>query len=121
MKNLVICSFLLLFFSCSENKNLSPSETAKVVAESFYHGDEATLKKHTTAEGYANLSSIQAMFTEDKDSEAHFKVVDEAMDGEVAWVKYSTAYDPKSGVFKLVQEDGQWKVTHNGPRDKGPF
>ena len=82
MKNLVICSFLLLFFSCSENKNLSPSQTAKVVAESFYHGDEATLKKHTTAEGYANLSSIQGMFTED---------------------------------------NGQWKVTHNEPRDKGPF
>jgi len=121
MKNLVICSLILLFFSCSEKKNLSPSETAKVVAESFYHGDEATLKKFTTSEGYANLSSIQAMFTEDKDSEANFKVVDEVIDGEVAWVKYSTAYDPKPGVFKLVQKDGQWKVTHNGPRDKGPF
>lgn len=121
MKNLVICSFLLLLFSCSENKNLSPSETAKVVAESFYHGDEATLKKHTTAEGYANLSNIQEMFAEDKDSETHFKMMDETMVGEVAWVKYSTAYDPKPGVFKLVQEDGQWKVTHNGPRDKGPF
>ncbi|WP_445733602.1 hypothetical protein [Mariniflexile sp.] len=121
MKKLVICSLILLFLSCSENKNLSPSETAKVVAESFYHGDEATLKKYTTAEGYANLSSIQAMFAEDKDSEANFKVVDEAMDGEVAWVKYSTVYDPKPGIFKLVKENNQWKVTHNGPRDKGPF
>jgi hypothetical protein len=121
MKKIVIYSVILLFFSCSENKNLSPSETAKVVAESFYHGDEATLKKHTTVEGYANLSSIQAMFTEDKNSEVNFKVVDEAMDGEVAWVKYATAYDPKPGVFKLVREDGQWKVTHNGPRDQGPF
>ena len=121
MIKLVICSVVLLFFSCSEKKSLSPSEIAKVVAESFYHGDEATLKKHTTGEGYANLSSIQEMFAEDKDSEAHFKVVDEAMDGEVAWVKYSTAYDPKPGVFKLVQDDGQWKVTHNGPRDRGPF
>lgn len=121
MKKIVIYSVILLFFSCSENKNLSPSEIAKIVAESFYHGDDATLKRHTTAEGYANLSSIQAMFIEDKDSEAHFKVVDEAMDGEVAWVKYATAYDPKPGVFKLVQEDGQWKVTHNGPKDQGPF
>lgn len=121
MKRIFIFSVILLFIFCSQNKNLSPAETAKVVAESFYHGDEATLKKHTTAEGYANLSSIQTMFTEDKDSEADFKVVDEAMDGEVAWVKYSTAYDPKPGVFKLVQEAGQWKVTHNGSRDKGPF
>jgi len=121
MKKIIICSLVVLFISCSENKNPSPSETAKIVAISFYHGDDATLKRHTTAEGYANLSSIQAMFTEDKDSKADFKVVDEAMVGEVAWVKYSTAYDPKPGVFKLVQENGQWKVTHNGPRDKGPF
>lgn len=121
MKNLIFCSLVLFFFSCLENKNLSPSETAKVVAESFYHGDEVTLKKHTTAEGYANLSSIQEMFSEDKDSEAHFKVIDDVLDGEVAWVKYSTTYDPKPGVFKLVKENEQWKVTHNGPRDKGPF
>ena len=48
---------------------MSPSETAKVVAESFYQGDKATLKKHTTADGFANLSSIQDMFAEDKNSE----------------------------------------------------
>lgn len=121
MKNLVIFSIILLVVSCSENKNLSPSETVKIVATSFYHGDAATLKKHTTTEGYANLSSIQEMFSEDEDSEINFKVVEEAMNGEVAWIKYSTAYDPKPGVFKLIKEDGQWKVTHNGPRDKGPF
>ena len=61
------------------------------------------------------------MFNEDKDSEANFKVVDEAIDGEVAWVKYSTSYNPKPGIFKLVQEDDQWKVMYNGPREKGPF
>ncbi len=121
MKRILICTLLISFLSCSENKNLTPSETAKVVAESFYHGDKATLKKHTTAEGYANLSNIQEMFVQDGSSAADFKVVDEAMEGEVAWIKYSTAYDSKPGVFKLVQEDGQWKVTHNGPRDNGPF
>jgi len=121
MKNLVICSLVLLFISCSENKNMSHTETAQIVAESFYQGDKATLKKHTTDDGYANLSSIQDMFVQDKNSESDFKIVDEAMDGEFAWIKYSTAFDPKPGVFKLVQEDGQWKVAHNGPRDKGPF
>ncbi|WP_179343518.1 hypothetical protein [Winogradskyella ursingii] len=121
MKKFVVFSLLLLFISCTGNKNMSPSETAKVVAESFYHSDKATLKNYTTAEGYANLSSIQEMFVEDKNSESDFKVVDEATEGDVAWIKYSTAYDPKPGVFKLVQKDGQWKVTHNGPRDKGPF
>lgn len=39
------------------------------------------------------------MFGEDKNSESNFKIVDEAMDGEFAWVKYSTAYDLKPGVF----------------------
>ncbi|PRX39382.1 hypothetical protein [Salegentibacter salegens] len=121
MKHLVICSLVLLFISCSQNKTLTPTETAKVVAESFYHGDEATLKKHTTAEGYANLSSIQEMFAQEKSSDSNFKIIGEAMDDDVAWVKYSTAYDTKPGVFKLVQEDGKWKVTHNGPRNKGPF
>ncbi len=121
MKRLLICSLVLLFLSCSENKNLSPSETAKIVAQSFYHGNDSNLKKYTTAEGYANLSSIQDMFAQDKNSEAKFKLVDEAMEGETAWIKYSTAYDPKPGIFKLVKENGQWKVTHNGPRDKGPF
>lgn len=82
-----------MFHSCSDNKNLSPSETAKVVTESFYHGDEATLKRHTTLEGCANLSRIQAMFAEVKDSDANLIVVDEAIDGEVAWMKYSTDYD----------------------------
>lgn len=121
MKHIFIFTLLISFLSCSETKNLSASETAKVVAESFYHGDKATLKKHTTAEGYANLSSIQEMFAQDKNSESHFKIVDETMEGDVTWIKYSTAYDTKPGVFKLIQEDGKWKVTHNGPRDKGPF
>ena len=121
MKRLVICSLALLFLSCSQTESLSPSETAKVVAESFYHGDEATLKKHTTAEGYVNLSSIQEVFAQNESSDSNFKIIDEAKDDDVARVKYSTAYDTKPGVFKLVQEDGQWKVTHNEPRDKGPF
>ena len=121
MKRIFIFSVILLFISCSNNSNLSPSETAKVVAESFYHGDKATLKKHTTAEGYSNFVSVQDMFVQEKNSESDYEVIDELTDGDVAWVKYSTAYDPKPGVFKLVQYDGQWKVTQNGPREKAPF
>ncbi|WP_323028450.1 hypothetical protein [Gelidibacter japonicus] len=43
------------------------------------------------------------MFAEDKDSKADSQVIDEASHGEVAWVKYSTTYDSKPVVFKLVQ------------------
>lgn len=121
MKKIAVFSLVVLFLSCAGKQDLSPSETAKIVAESFYHGDKTTLKEYTTASGYANLSSIQEMFTEDKNSESDFKVVDEQKEGDVTWIKYSTSYDPKPGVYKLVKEDGVWKVTHNGPRDKGPF
>jgi len=120
MKNLVICSLLLLFISCSENKNTSPSETAKIVAESFFSKDESDLKKHTTPEGYASLITVQNMLP-NFDKAIEVEILDEAIDGEIAWVKYKTTYDGKSGIFKLVKENNQWKVTHKGPRDKGPF
>ena len=121
MKNIVLLSFVFLLFACSESKTFSPSETAKVVAESFYHGDEETLKKHTTASGFENLSSIQSMFAQDKGSNTDFKIVEEVTEGDVVWIKYTTAFDSKASIFKLVQEDGQWKVNQNGPRNKGPF
>ncbi len=121
MKKIAVFSLVVLFLSCAGKQNLSPSETAKIVAESFYHGDKATLKEYTTESGYANLSSIQEMFTEDKYSESDFKVVDEQKEGDITWIKYSTAYDPEPGIFKLVKENDQWKVTHNEPKDRGPF
>jgi len=120
MKNLVICSLLLLFISCSENKNTSPSETAKIVAKSFFSKDESVLKKHTTPEGYSSLVTVQNMIP-DSDKEIEVEILDKAIDGEIAWVKYSSTYDGKSGIFKLVKENGQWKVTNKGPREKGPF
>lgn len=120
MKKIVICSLVLLFISCSGNKNMSPSETATIVAKSYFSKDESALKKHTTSEGYTSLITLLDMIP-DSEKEIEIEILDEAVDDEVAWVKYRTSYDDKPGVFKLVQEDGQWKVTHNGPRDKGPF
>lgn len=107
--------------SCAGEKELSPSETAKIVAESFYYGDKATLEKYTTKEGFANLAPIQEMFKEDKKSAANFEVIDKKIKKSEVWIKYSTSFDPQPGIFKLVKENGQWKVTHNGPKDKGPF
>lgn len=121
MKKLIIYLLLPLFLSCTGTNEKSPSETAKIVAESFYQGDKVTLKKYTTKEGFANLSSIQDLFAQDKDSASEFKLIEEKTSKDIAWIKYSTSYDPKPGVFKLVQEDGQWKVTHNGPQEKIPF
>jgi len=99
---------------------MSPSETAKIVAKSFFSKDESVLKMHTTSEGYSSLVTVQNMMPEsDKDIEV--EILDEAIDEDIAWVKYSTTFDGKSGVFKLVKENNQWKVTNKGPREKGPF
>ena len=120
MKNLVICSLVLLFISCSETKNMSHTETAQIVAESFFSKDESTLKKHTTSAGYSSLiMGLNAM--PDSDKKIEVEILEEAIDGEIGWVRYKTSFDGKSGIFKLVKENGQWKVTNKGPREKGSF
>jgi hypothetical protein len=99
---------------------MSHTEAAEIVAKSFFSKDEATLKKHTTSAGYSSLiMGLNAM--PDSDKEIEVEILDETIDGEIAWVKYSSTYDGKSGIFKLVKENGQWKVTNKGPREKGPF
>ena len=120
MKRLIICSLVLLFISCSENENMSHTEPAEIVANSFFSKDESALKKHTTSERYASLITVQNMLP-DSNKEIEVEILDEAIDGKITWVKYSTSYDGKSGVFKLVKENGQWKVTYKGPREKDPF
>lgn len=120
MKKLIICSLVLLFISCTGNSNMSHTETAEIVAKSFFSKDESALKKHTTSEGYASLVTVQNMLP-DSDKEIEVEILDEAINENIAWVKYKTTYDGKSGVFKLVKENGQWKVTNKGSREKGPF
>jgi hypothetical protein len=120
MKNLVFCSLVLLFISCSETKNMSPSETTKIVVESFYAKDNSTLKKHTTSDGYDSLLMIQGLVP-DADNDASVAISDEVIETDIAWVKYSSNYDSKPGILKLVKENNQWKVTNKGPREKGPF
>lgn len=120
MKRIVICSLLLLFISCSGNTNMSHTETAQIVAESFFSKNESTLKKHTTSDGYASLITVQNMLP-NSDKKIKVEILDEAIEGEIAWVKYKTSFDGKSGIFKLVKENDQWKVTNKSPREKGPF
>lgn len=121
MNRMIFCSFILLFISCSGSKDASPYAIAEVVAESFYHGDEVTLKKHTTPEGFVTYSNLQKMFAKPKGSKTNFKLIDENIGGDVAWIKYSTAYDKTPGVFKMVKQEGEWKVTVRDPNEKTPF
>ncbi|MBD0777857.1 hypothetical protein HPE56_08630 [Maribacter sp. ANRC-HE7] len=107
--------------SCAGTQDAPPAVIAKIVAESFYQGDEASLKKHTTPEGFATFSNLQKMFAKPKNSESNFKVIDERIEGEIAWVKYSTSYDKTPGIFKLVKANGEWKSTARKPSEKVPF
>lgn len=121
MKRMVIYSLVLLLFACAEQQHLSPTETAKVVAESFYQKENSILKKHTTTEGYDGMIAIQNFVGDENPENSDFKVVNETMDGDIAWVKFTTSYDTKPETFKLVKQDGQWKVTQQGARENGPF
>lgn len=119
MKNVLICTFVLVFVSCAEQKTLTPSETATVVLEALHSKDDSSLKNHTTSDGLQSLQMIQGYIPSDED--ATFNILKESIDGETAWVQYNTSYDEKPGVFKLAKVDGQWKVTSKGPRERGPF
>ena len=120
MKKLAIYSLVLLVISCSETKDMSHSETAEIVAKSFFSKDEATLKKYTTSAGYSSfIMGLNTM--PDSDKEIEVEILDEAIDDEIAWVRYKTSFDGKTGIFKLIKENDQWKVTNKGPREKGPF
>lgn len=121
MKKLMIYSILVLFLACAGEQNSGPAATAKIVAESFYQGDEEKLKAHTTAEGYANFKNLMAMFANSDNKDSNFEVIEESTDGDVTWIKYSTSYDKTPGVFKLVKESGEWKVTARRPSEKVPF
>ena len=123
MKKIVVFSLALLFLSCadSETKISGPSTTAQIVIESFYEKDEETLKANSTPEGYANYMNIINMFNATKKKDSDFKVLQDTIMGDVAWVKYTTAYDKTPGVFKLVKQDGKWLATARGSKDKSPF
>ena len=123
MKKIVVFSLALLFLSCadSETKISGPSTTAQIVIESFYEKDEETLKANSTPEGYANYMNIINMFNATKKKDSDFKVLQDTIMGDVAWVKYTTAYDKTPGVFKLVKQDGKWLADARGSKDKSPF
>ena len=121
MNKLVVFTVALLFIACTETQDTSPASVSEIVAGSFYQGDEATLKKHTTPEGFASYSNIMKMFAKPKSSEMNFKVIEERTEGDVAWVKYTTSYDKTPGVFKLVKVDGVWKATARKPKEKAPI
>ena len=123
MKKFVVFSLIMLFLSCadSETKLSGPSATAQIVIESFYEKDEETLKANSTPQAYSNYMNTINMFNATKKKDSEFKVLQDTIMGDVAWVKYTTAYDKTPGVFKLVKQNGKWLATARGSKDKAPF
>jgi len=108
-----------IFLACT-NSQRSHTETAQIVVESFYQKDLPTLEKHTTQGSFESFFQIQDVFPpESRDS--NFQVLQETEDGNTAWVQFTTAYEEQPETFKLVKEDGSWKVTEIGMGEKGPF
>lgn len=119
MKKIMMILVLVLSMACGEAQ-MSHTETAQTVVESFYTKDLPTLEKHTTKESFDSFMYIQEAFpAEDKDS--NFKVLQETENGNTAWVKFTTAYDEQPETFKLIRENGSWKVAEIGMGEKGPF
>ena len=71
MKNLALILLFVVGISCSQ-QSLSPTETAKVVVESFYNKDNQKLKEYTTAESYESFMAIQDIMTANTSGKFNF-------------------------------------------------
>ncbi len=120
MQRILLILMLGIFLACTEAEK-SHTETAQIVVESFYQKDFPILEKHTTKDSYDSFMYIQHIFPEVDNRDSHFKVIQETENGNTAWVQFSTIYEEKPETFKLIKEDGSWKVTETEKGEKGPF
>ncbi|WAC02749.1 nuclear transport factor 2 family protein [Lacinutrix neustonica] len=102
---------------CSKSQ-VSHTHTAKIVIESFHQNNNATLKKQMTADSYASYMSILGIVAtgDPKTQTYNFKVLEETVNGDIACVKFTTVYLEKTETFKILKQDGQWKVALQGVR-----
>lgn len=112
--------FLGICFACT-NSNKSHTEIAQIVVESFYQKDLPTLQKHTTKESFESFLQIQDAFPVESNMDSNFNVLKETQEGNIAWVQFTTAYEEKPETFKLVKENGKWKVAEIAMGEKAPF
>lgn len=103
------------------NDQLSHTETAELVAESFIKKDNESLKEYTTPGRYSSLVAVQDMIISTYSGESDFRVLQDTVYDDIAWVKFTTSHEQKPETFKLIKEDEKWKVTETGIRERGPF
>ena len=119
MNKKMIIIILGLFMACAEAQ-MSHTETAQIVVESFYTKDLPTLERYTTKESFAAFMYIQSAYPQET-RESNFKVLRETENGNIGWVKFTTVYEEQPETFKLIKKNGTWKVTEIGIGEKGPF
>lgn len=120
MKRVIILLTLGYCIGCADTER-SHTETAQIVVESFYQKDLPTLEKHTTKENFESFMYIQDLVSVADSMDSNFKIIQETENGNTAWVQFTTAYEEQPETFKLIKEDGNWKVTETGIRERGPF
>lgn len=109
-----------LCLACADTQ-LSHTETAELVAESFIKKDNESLKEYTTPGRYSSLVAVQDMIISTYSGESDFRVIQDTVYDEIAWVKFTTSHEQKLETFKLIKQGGKWKVTETGIRERGPF
>ncbi|UJH92714.1 hypothetical protein LZ575_09770 [Antarcticibacterium sp. 1MA-6-2] len=120
MKRILSLAVFVIFMACAEAEK-SYTETAQIVVESFYEKDLPTLKEYTTEESYQAFMNIQDMFPAAGNENSNFNVLQETENGDIAWVKFTTAYEEQPETFKLIRENGSWRVTEIGMGENAPF
>ena len=120
MKTTFFYLMILGVLTCAD-KPMTHTETTKQVVESFYNRDNAKLKSYTTSESYESFLAVQDFMTPEDPGASNFNVLEETVEGDVAWVKFRTSYEEKPETFKLIKQKGKWKVTEMGLREKSPF
>lgn len=120
MRKVFFYLMILVVLTCAD-KTMSHTETAKEVVESFYNKDNTKLKSNTTPDSYESFLAVQDVMTSENPGASNFKVLEETIDGDVAWVKFTTSYEEKPETFKLIKVDGRWKVAEIGLREEPPF
>jgi len=120
MKKMLFLLLMVIGLACTESKR-SHTETAQIVVESFYQKNFPVLKKHTTKDSFDSFMYIQQIVPEVDKRDSHFKVIQETETGNTAWVQFSTVYEEQPETFKLIKEEGRWKVTEIEIGEKVPF
>ena len=120
MKKMLFLSLMVIGFACTEAEK-SHTETAQIVVESFYQKNLPVLKKHTTKESFDSFMYIQQIVPEVDKRDSSFKVIQETENGKSAWVQFSTVYEAQPETFKLIREEGSWKVAEIEMGEKVPF